>query len=235
MCTSSVSAILFGVFRAGKAMGNIGAVCRQQGNFQAHTAPGWVKQGISMKSACKLLLCWNILSFYPVVKLLLSAETCATLLPNWSCRFECCWCWSEIQFAPVKVGVVVSTVPRWFSRQNVPATSKRTIPCSPSNIEMVLLTPLSKTNIIIIVIIIINEPSLYDYCNDSCYYHSYYHFHQPFRSRKRRISLLGGGRLVSSGVTLESQLRVWSPRLAMGKCPRGFCEMGGCVLSNRGC
>ena len=40
MCTSSVSAILFGVFRAGKAMGNIGAVCRQQGNFQAQTAPG---------------------------------------------------------------------------------------------------------------------------------------------------------------------------------------------------
>ena len=52
-----------------------------------------------------------------------------------------------------------------------------------------------------------------------CYYHSYYHVHQPFHSRKRDISLPGGGRLVSSGVTLESQLRVWSPRLAMGKCP----------------
>ena len=186
-------------------MSNIGAVCRQQGNFQAVGLQDVVLfEYLIILSGCKVNCSW----------LLSSVEPCATLLPNWSCFFECCWCWIEIQFAPAKVGAAVSTTPRRFSRKNVAATSKRTIPCSPSNVDMVLLTPPSKPSIIITIII--NEPSLFNYCNESCCYHYYYHFHQPLHSRKRRISLPGGGRLVSSGVTLESQLRVWSPRLAMG-------------------
>lgn len=113
ICTSSVSALLFGAFRAGKAMSNIGAVCRQQGNFQAvGLAPGWVKQGISMEISMQAVVLFKDL-------IILSG-----------CK-------------------VNSTTPRRFSHQNVPATRKRTIPCSPSNVEMVLLTPPSKQNIII--------------------------------------------------------------------------------------
>lgn len=88
ICTSSVSALLFGAFRAGKAMSNIGAVCRQQGNFQAvGLAPGWVKQGISMEISMQAVVLFKDLIILSGCKvncswLLSSVEPCATLLPN---------------------------------------------------------------------------------------------------------------------------------------------------------